>query len=130
MTEFWNSISNKWKIGIGIVLLVVFFRFIAPKDPVRLAEATSVKSKSELRQEKIKGGFSSFDGSHYELTKYIKVQMNDDDSFEHIETTYSDKGKYILIETRFKGKNVFGGIVKQSIQAKADTNGNLIEILK
>ena len=129
MMEFWDSISNKWKIGIGVVLLIIFFRIITPKDPIKEVKATSIKSKSELRQEKIKSGFSSYDGSHYELTKYIKDQMNDDDSYEHIETTYIDKGDFILLQTRFKGKNAFGGIVKNNIQAKADTNGNLIEIL-
>jgi hypothetical protein len=57
--------------------------------------------------------------------------MNDPDSYEHEETVYWDMGDHIVVRTTFRGKNAFGGVVKNSIKAKADINtGQIIEIIE
>lgn len=55
--------------------------------------------------------------------------MNDPDSYEHVETVQLDKGDYIIVKTTFRGKNAFGGIVKNWVMAKTDLNGNIIEVI-
>jgi hypothetical protein len=59
----------------------------------------------------------------------IKKSMNDPNSYEHEETVYWDKGDHLIVRTTFRGKNAFGGVVKNSIMAKVDLNGNVIEII-
>lgn len=97
------------------------------------------KEKEKARQQKIKeqnkrnklinDQFSSWDGSHRGLTKLIKDNMNDPDSYEHIETRFKDEGDYIFVITKFRGNNAFGGKVINSVSAKVDFNGNVIEIV-
>ena len=72
-----------------------------------------------------------WDGSHIELTKIIKNSMNEPDSYEHVETVYWDMGDHLVIKTTFRGKNAFGGVVKNWVKAKADINtGQVIEVIE
>ena len=54
--------------------------------------------------------------------------MNDPKSFEHVETTYGDRGDYLVVKTTFRGKNAFGGVVLNWITAKCDLDGDVIEV--
>ncbi|WP_419768548.1 hypothetical protein [Arcobacter sp.] len=70
-------------------------------------------------------GFSPWDGSYFPLETLIKNSMNDSSSYEHIKTIrsfvyYGVERPYMFVQTEFKGKNAFGGIVKQTIQVKVD----------
>lgn len=87
------------------------------------------KTQEELRKEKIEKQFSAWDGSHRGLTKLIKQSMNDPDSYDHVETGYWDKGDHLIVKTTFRGKNAFGGVVKNWVMAKVDFNGNVIEVI-
>ncbi|GAA4100538.1 hypothetical protein GCM10022392_26420 [Mucilaginibacter panaciglaebae] len=90
---------------------------------------TVTEESAEDRQEKIKYQFSPWSGAHIKLERYIKGNMNDPDSYEHIETTYSDKGSYLIVVTKFRGKNSFGGKVINYVKAKVDLDGNVIKII-
>lgn len=82
------------------------------------------------RKELIEKQLSGWDGSHRELTKIIKTSMNDPDSYEHVETVYWDMGDHLVVRTTFRGKNAFGGTVKNNVKAKTDINtGLVIEII-
>ena len=80
------------------------------------------------RQKRIESGFSAWNGSHIALTRIIKKSMNDPKSFEHVETSYGDRGDYLVVKTTFRGKNAFGGVVLNWITAKCDLDGNVIEV--
>ena len=54
--------------------------------------------------------------------------MNDPKSFEHIETTYTDKGDYLLVYMKFRGKNSFGAKVLQTAIGTVDLNGNVLSV--
>ena len=92
-------------------------------------ESNKPKTPAEARTEKIEKSFSAWDGSHYRLTKFIKNSMNDPNSYEHVETRYGDKGDHLIVSTTFRGKNAFGGVVKNMVTAKVDLNGNVIAII-
>lgn len=69
--------------------------------------------------------FSKWDGSYRPLEKTIKNSMNDESSYDHIQTTYrmvffGTKRPYMTVSTVFSGKNAFGGTVKQTVSAKVD----------
>lgn len=69
--------------------------------------------------------FSSWNGSYTPLEQFIKTNMNDSSSYEHIKTTYrmvffgTDRPHMVVI-TQFKGTNSFGGIVTNTISCKVD----------
>lgn len=56
--------------------------------------------------------------------------MNDPDSYDHVETSYWDMEDYIVVLTTFRGRNAFGGVVKNSVKAKVSLDGEDIEILE
>lgn len=82
------------------------------------------------REALIAAGFSKWDGSHLALTKIIKDSMNDPKSYEHVKTVYSDKGDRLVIRTTFRGKNAFGGVVKNWVIAEADLKGNVLRVIE
>lgn len=63
------------------------------------------------------------------IGKLIKKTMNDPDSYKHEETVYWDKGDHLIVKTTFRGKNVFGGVVKNWVIAKSDLDGNILEVI-
>lgn len=80
------------------------------------------------RTHKVKRQFATFDGSNAYLKMYVRDNMNDPSSFEHIETTYSDKGNYLLVKMKFRGKNALGTKVVNVVTAKMDIDGNVLSI--
>lgn len=56
--------------------------------------------------------------------------MNDPNSYEHVKTVYWDMGDHLVVETTYRGKNAFGGLVLGRIKAKATLSGEIFEILK
>ncbi len=88
------------------------------------------EEEANARKEMIEKQFSSWDGSHVKLTKLIKDSMNDPKSYDHVETVYLDMKDYLIINTTFRGKNAFGGTVKNTVKAKVSLDGESIEIIE
>jgi hypothetical protein len=84
----------------------------------------------ENRKKQIEAQFSAWDGSHQNLTRYIKQVMNDPKSYEHVQTTYSDFGSHLVVKTQFRGKNAFGGVVLDMVKAKIALDGTILEIVE
>jgi len=87
-----------------------------------------------VNYENLENQFSQWNGAHKELERIILESMNDPDSYEHVETRYrviKDSGNsHLLLTTQFRGKNSFGGVVRQEVVAKANLNtGSIIEVL-
>jgi len=82
------------------------------------------------RKKKIEMQFSVWDGSHRNLERFIKMTMNDPDSYDHVKTAYWDMGDYLIVKTTFRGKNAFGGVVVNWVKAKVDLDGNIINIME
>lgn len=67
--------------------------------------------------------FSAWDGSHIVLERYLKNQLNDVDSYEHVETryrlvAYGENAPYLVLYTKFRAKNGFGAVVLANATAK------------
>ena len=84
----------------------------------------------DARKKKIEAQFSAWVGSHRNLERVIKESMNDPDSYDHAETVYSDRGDHLIVRTTFRGKNAFGGVVKNSVKAKVSIDGQVLQILE
>ena len=87
------------------------------------------KQEQDSRDKYIKRAFSSRDSSHGGLTKWVKENMNDPDSYEHVSTSYVDMGDHLVINMTFRGKNMSGDGVEDFIKAKVDLEGNVLELL-
>jgi len=109
---------------IGILVIAGIIGSFFPEEE----KETKPLTPKEKREVQIGTGFSSWDGSHRELTKLIKKAMNDPNSYEHVETKYWDKTDYLIVKTTYRGKNAFGGIVSNWVEAKTDLNGNVLQI--
>lgn len=92
------------------------------------AEKKKQEAEASARKEMIEKQFSSWDGAHIKLSRLIKDSMNDPDSYEHVETKYWDMKDHLIVITTFRGKNAFGGVVKNTVKAKASLDGENIEI--
>lgn len=55
--------------------------------------------------------------------------MNDPDSYEHDETVYWDRGDHLVVRTTYRGKNAFGGVVRNFVKAKVSLDGDILQIL-
>jgi|GEM_PF-2009401 len=115
------------KLGYEYSNIKTFISFIPNRNIDYEKLLADNKTKAE-RKEKILRQFSAWDGSHINLKRVVKANMNDPKSFDHVETTYSDKGDYLLIYMKFRGKNAFGAKVIQTVTAKADIEGNIISV--
>ena len=76
----------------------------------------------------VEGQFSLWDGSNTYLVDLIKKNLNDDKSFKHVETTYSDKGTYLIVKMTYRASNAFGATILQNVTAKADYKTNTITV--
>jgi hypothetical protein len=112
--------------------------FISNKktDKILFADFDSISSINQLkvireqRKQNIEKLFSQWDGSHIELSKKIKESLNDPNSYEHIKTTYRDRGLSLTIYTTFSAQNGFGGTLKRQVVVVSDMLGNITEIIK
>jgi hypothetical protein len=111
-------------VFLGIIVFIFIIISISSGN-----EEKAVLTEAEQRVETIEKQFSAWDGSHIELTREIKRNMNDPESYEHVETVYGDRGDYLIVETTFRGKNAFGGTVINTARARVSIDGEIIEIL-
>lgn len=106
-------------------ILSVFLNFTARKLCFQYPTAKKPKTKEE-----IESLFSSYNGSLPSLVQEIKKQMKDPDSFEHIETSYSNIKSKLIVEMKYSGINSFNTRVIQEVTATVDFDGNVIRIYK
>ncbi|MFT4968107.1 MAG: RNA polymerase subunit RPABC4/transcription elongation factor Spt4 [Candidatus Deianiraeaceae bacterium] len=111
-------------IVVGIIVIVVINMFTgeSPKKPQ--------KTHEQVITEKIEQSFS-WNGAHRGLQNFVKKNLKDPKSYEHIKTTYRHHkhNNTITVNMEYRAKNSFGGYVVETASAVADLNGNLVEIL-
>ncbi|MFY0650747.1 MAG: hypothetical protein JXQ96_01875 [Cyclobacteriaceae bacterium] len=98
-------------------------------DNLDIRESLVREEKDKIRKAKIKDQFG-WGGRHNMLSYEIKDNMHDPGSFEHVETTYRDKGNHLLVSMKFRGSNAFGALVLNQVTARVGIeNGIVLEIL-
>ena len=122
-------IGNVYPIVISLILVIFYMISPFSSDNTKTTKTSAPKTKVETREEQLSKHFSAWDGSHRGLTEIIKKSMHDPSSYKHEETVYWDKGDHLVVKTTFRGKNAFGGVVKNWAMAKVDLNGNVTEVI-
>lgn len=88
------------------------------------------KRDSPKRLKKLESQFSTWSGTHRKLERYIKEQLNDSGSYEHVGTGYSPRLEPMQVGTRFRAKNAFGAMMINDVLAEVSDDGEVIRILK
>lgn len=88
----------------------------------KMALLEKEKEEEEKLKKQIATLFSGWDGSNIMATRIIKEAMNDPKSYEHIETKYvfNKKKKTITVRQEFRGRNGFGGMVRNVCVGEQD----------
>lgn len=129
-----KEFSKKTKIFAGIISAVMVFSIlnaIFPDDKeTKQEDSIKVVAPTPTREQLLEKQFSAWDGSHRNLTKYIKDSMNNPKSYEHVKTVYWDQKDFLIVATTFRGENAFGGIVTNTVKAEISMNGDIIKIFE
>jgi len=130
--------------AFSVILLLLMFagggawlynKVIAAPKAAKLAAAraeeeykNSPKGKKAAREAQIRQGFG-FYGEHTELTRMVKADMDDPESFQLAACNYFDQDDHIVVIEDFRGRNAYGVMQKFSIKAKCGIDGGVIEVM-
>jgi len=95
------------------------------REKQRVNEAQKKKRNEEFKESCL----SSWDGSCPTLERYLKKNLKDPDSYEHIETGFWNMGDHAVVLTKYRAKNSFGGYVIGYIKAKVSWDCEVTEII-
>jgi hypothetical protein len=113
-----NNLKNYISLAIVIAVIWVGCKMCGGDD--------KKEDKVMTHRERIEKLFSAWDGSQPAVEKWIKENINDPDSYKHVETRFIDNTKEVSVITTFTATNAFGGRVKNTCIAHIDTLGTLL----
>lgn len=94
-----------------------------------LPSSVSAPSSYKPSSSEVESLFSKWDGSLPELKEYVKENMHDPSSFEHVETGWKVLNDGLHVRMRYRGNNAFGNPVVNSIEVKTDFEGKITGII-
>lgn len=101
---------------------------IEEEEKLKAEEEKGRQKEIDKRKKLVSSQFNEWDGAHPGLVIFVRNSMNDPKSFEHVETRYRDDGDSIFVVMKFRGNNKFGAKVLNTVNAKVDFKGNVIEV--
>lgn len=102
------------------------------KDPDYIPKK-QVSPKIVTKEEKMLDALSKWDGSLPPLVEVVKEAMNDPDSYKHEKTTYIQTkvdSTDFLITMIYRGKNAFGGVVKNTVKCVYNVDSKSIRDIR
>lgn len=118
-----KQLSPPSQVALATVIIIIIVAWAIWPESKKVTPELS-------RKERIERAFHPWDGSHPALEQYIRKNMNDPDSYKHVETKYWDNDETIVVQTTFRGKNAFGGVVTNSVKARVSLDGKVLEIIE
>jgi hypothetical protein len=144
-------LKSKYRFAIGkklkVIVCFALFIFLMSAIPQTskqinrsdsiIPEQQSQKTPEQIEVEKIEKQFSPWDGRHMQLYNFLKENLRDPNSLEHVETSYKRKkdaknnySGVIVVNMKYRAKNGFGGYNVELISADCDLDGNILKINK
>lgn len=116
----------------------LIYKVFAIKNPIAQNIENDNKRLEQARRSNIrltfKNTLSLWDGSLNSLVIAVKETMHNPNSFEHVKTVFAvksfDGNGEILVSMTFRGSNMYGAIVTQTVQAICTPNGKILNILE
>ena len=106
---------------------IITEKIIAKREEIEAQERYRVELEKK-KDEWNKNYMSEYDGSCKPLIRYVEPQLNDPDSFEHIETRVRRMDDYMLVVMKYRAKNAFNALVVGVTTAKVNFDGEVIGI--
>jgi hypothetical protein len=95
-------------------------------DEARTLNAQLVVERDKpVKHAQLLAQFSAWNGSHRNVEAAIKASMNNPDSYQHVETRFTETPDGAIIYSKFRGTNAFGGIITTMAVATVDREGNV-----
>ena len=66
-------------------------------------------------------------GTHTALINYVKADMHNPNSFQHVDTFYIKNNTYISVTMTYRGTNAFGGVVTETITRRFTYDGTMLD---
>lgn len=129
--SIWMSISSKNELKAEKKAKQEEFNNLPKhiKDSLNTVKEFEI-AKAEI-EKVIKNQFMPRSGEHIMLSKFVKRNMKNPKSYEHIGTVYEEFDGYLIVKTSYRGTNSFGGIVPNTTTAKVNiSTGDIIEIIE
>jgi len=117
-----NRKANKVLLPVVIILVLLALLMVYGSMQTK-PEFTKAQNDSIAHATFIKSQF--FGGMHTKSVIAIKELMNDPESFEHVNTTFSESDNKVIVFTKFRGKNSFNATITQTYVTRADSIGNI-----
>ena len=96
----------------------------------KLAEAQKLYKENEEKKAKFeKECFTAINGYNLPLVKYVKKNLHDPDSFEHVETKFKLMDSYAVVVMEYRAKNGFNAMRLNQVTAKINYDCQVIEIV-
>lgn len=124
--------KSKWKtwhkVVIGLIILAIIGAIFRKEETTPTAVALTQAQKDSIAFEKniVKGKREA----EVNLRTYVIKSLNDPKSFDVLNQKTWVVGSTIIVMIEYTAKNGFGGVVKSTIKAEADSAGNLTKIFK
>ena len=132
--------STYTMIGILLVLLVIIYGDFGNGS---IHEKTKVDKAAQAAQTALSPDEQKYynwlkpqimgDGSNRILTKYIKDNLNNPKSFQHVKTNYVSEGKDkrdVGIQMVYRATNNFNAIITKTVTAKIIYETNTLQIIE
>jgi hypothetical protein len=93
-----------------------------------LRKTQEAAAQKAAMESKLAGQFSGFDGSHRNVEAFIKSQLKDPSSYEHVETRYTVNTNTITVYTKYRARNSFNAVVTETRIATVDSEGKVLSL--
>lgn len=103
------------------------------KDNVKMVFDINEKVKQQIEYEESLPRItnSAWDGSVWQVKKYLKKTLKDPDSYESIEwSTVSEKNDLYQVRHKYRAKNSFGGYIIEECVFTLDREGNVVDVMR
>ncbi|NME70525.1 hypothetical protein [Flammeovirga aprica] len=127
------QLDNELKVEKAIELMNDKEFSDAREELAKVDEDYDPKSIESLLEEiKLKEDLEDLlddEGAIAVFVDHVKKDMNDPNSFEHVRTLISEKGKYLNVIMKYREVNSYGAKVLTTVEAKLNRDGSVKKIL-
>ncbi|KXX72266.1 hypothetical protein [Flammeovirga sp. SJP92] len=127
------QLDNELKVE-KVIELMNDKKFDDAKDVLsKVDEDYDIKTTESLAEEiKLKEELEDLlddEGAVGVFVEYVKKDMNDPESFEHVRTLITEKGKYLNVMMKYREVNSYGAKVLTTVEAKLNRDGSVKKII-
>ena len=109
---------NRHPIFTVLLCLFIVWIVVSSRNPSPTVNSECI---AKIWNQQICNDMSEWDWSYKPLVEYVKNNMKDSSSFQHISTTFSNTDKAVIFLMKYSWKNSFNATTTETIKMKIDT---------